>query len=64
MKTAITIINTVQTGIDSWLDFKTTKVFDDDTKIGEIKEWIGRELELECDIDEIGLSSNIISDVK
>ena len=40
MKTAVTVINAVQIGMDEYRDLKTTKIFDDNTTIGEIKDWI------------------------
>lgn len=40
MKTAVTVINTVQTGMDNYKDLKETKVFDDSATLGEIKEWV------------------------
>lgn len=40
MKTAVTVINTRQVSMDEFRDFKTTKVFDDNSTIGEIKDWI------------------------
>ena len=39
MKTAVTVINTVQTGMDNYKDLKETKVFEDTATLGEIKLW-------------------------
>lgn len=64
MKTAITITDTVQTGIDEYKDIKKTKVFHNGTTILEIKEWIKSESPYKSvAIDDIRLSSVIISDV-
>ena len=38
MKTAVTVIDTVQVSMDEYKDIKTTKVFDDESTIKEIKE--------------------------
>ena len=54
MKTAVTVINTVQVGIDEYRDLKATKIFDDDTTIGEIKDWI---------INEFGVDNSPLSSV-
>jgi len=63
MKTAVTVINTVQVGIDEYKDLKTTKIFDDDTTIGEIKDWIIKERKLKLERDKIGISGTDFSDV-
>ena len=63
MKTAVTVINTVQVGIDEYRDLKTTKIFDDDTTIGEIKDWIIKERKLKLERDKIGISGTDFSDV-
>jgi len=38
MQTVITVINTVQVGIDTYQDIKTSRIFNDDSTIREIKE--------------------------
>ena len=63
MKTAVTVINTVQVGMDEFRDLKTTKIFDDDTTIGEIKDWIIKERKLKLERDKIGISGTDFSDV-
>ena len=63
MKTAITVINTVQVGMEEYRDQKTTKIFNDNSTIGEIKDWIIQELKIKKVRDEIGLSPVDISDV-
>lgn len=63
MKTAVTVINTVQVGVDEYRDLKTTKIFDDDTTIGEIKDWIIKERKLKLERDKIGISGTDFSDV-
>lgn len=56
MKTAVTIINTVQVGIDEFKDVRTTKAFNDNSTLLEIKEWIKKESKLDCEAKDIGLS--------
>lgn len=63
MKTAVTITNCVQTGMDNFKDVKTTKVFDDNTTLLEIKEWINIASKSKKDISEISLATSEISDV-
>ena len=63
MKTAVTVINTVQIGMDEYRDLKTTKIFDDNTTIGEIKDWIIKERKLKLERDKIGISGTDLSDV-
>ena len=64
MKTAITTITTVQVGIDMYRDIKSTKIFDDDATIGEIKDWIIESEQIKTQTkDQIGLSGVIISNV-
>ena len=63
METAVTVINTVQIGMDEYADTRTTKVFNDNNTISEIKEFIRLELNLKRPISEIGISSIFISDV-
>lgn len=64
MKTGVTVIKTHQVGIDSWEDEKITKLFDDSSTIGDIKSWIKSELSYKAEIKDIGLSGNMISDIK
>ena len=63
MKTAVTVIDTVQVGMDECKDIKTTKVFDDESTIKEIKEWVIFQNKLKVGVDEIRLSAIGISDV-
>ncbi len=63
MKTAVTVINTVQVSMDEYRDLKTTKIFGDDTTIGEIKDWIIKERKLKLERDKIGISGTDFSDV-
>ena len=39
MKTAVTVIQTIQTGMDNYKDLKKTKVFEDSATLLEIKQW-------------------------
>jgi hypothetical protein len=64
MKTGITITDTIQIGMDEFKDIKKTKVFDDNTTLLEIKEWIKSESPFtKVPINEISLSSVTVSDV-
>lgn len=64
MKTAVTVINTRQVSMDEFRDFKTTKVFDDNSTIGEIKDWIIKATDgCTKKREHIGLSGVDISDV-
>ena len=63
MKTAVTVIDTVQVSMDEYKDIKTTKVFDDESTIKEIKEWVIFQNKLKVGVDEIRLSAIGISDV-
>tara|TARA_R110002020_G_C15840951_1_gene735159 strand:+ start:417 stop:596 length:180 start_codon:yes stop_codon:yes gene_type:complete len=40
MKTAVTVTNCVQIGIETWRDVCTTKVFDENATLGEIDQWV------------------------
>lgn len=64
MKTGITVINTVQVGMEEYRDVKTTKVFDDSTTILEIKQWVINQMRLSRSPEEIGLSAIDVSDVE
>ena len=64
MKTAVTIINTEQTGMDNYKDVFITKVFEDHNTLLEIKTWIksvGKIKSVEA--EDISLASVTISDV-
>jgi hypothetical protein len=61
MKTGITIIRTVQTGIDSYKDIRTTKIFNDDSTILEIKQWISNNSQMA--IEDVRISAVEISDM-
>jgi len=63
MKTAVTIIQFVQTGMDNYKDVKETKVFDDNTTLLEIKQWIHTKSKSKIDISEISLATADFSDV-
>jgi hypothetical protein len=63
MKTAVTVINTVQVSLDEFRDVKATKIFDDNATIGEIKDWIIKEKKLKIDRDKLGISGTDFSDV-
>jgi hypothetical protein len=61
MKTGITIIRTVQTGMDSYKDIRTTKIFNDDCTILEIKQWISNNSQMA--IEDVRISAVEISDM-
>ena len=63
MKTAVTIIETVQTGMDSYKDLRTTKVFEDSTTLLEIKQWIKSKAKSKIEVEDISLACVDISDV-
>jgi len=62
MKTAVTIINTIQTGMDSYNDYRITKVFTDDQSIRDIKEWIKFNQDLRIPVEDVSLACVDISD--
>ena len=64
MKTAVTVINTVQTGMDNYKDVRTTKYFDDSATLFEIKEWIKFKGRLQIETKDVSLASVEISDVE
>lgn len=63
MKTAVTVINTVQTGMDNYKDVRTTKIFSDESTLLEIKQWIKEKNGFKDDVTRISLSAVEISDV-
>ncbi len=63
MKTAVRIIQFVQTGMDNYKDVKETKVFDDSTTLLEIKQWIHTKSKAKIDVSEISLATADFSDV-
>ena len=63
MKTAVTLIETVQTGMDSYKDLRTTKVFEDSTTLLEIKQWIKSKANSKIEVEDISLACVDISDV-
>jgi hypothetical protein len=63
MRTAVTVVSVVQVGIDEFRNVRTTKIFDDDTTLGDIKRWEKEQLGLSIDIADIRLSGIEISDV-
>lgn len=40
MKTAVTVTTCVQIGIETWRDICTTMIFDENSTLGEIDEWV------------------------
>lgn len=63
MKTAVTLIETVQTGIDNYKDMRITKVFEDSATILEIKQWIKSKAKSKIEVEDISLAVVDISDV-
>lgn len=63
MKTAVTLTETVQTGIDSYKDSRITKVFEDSATIFEIKQWIKSKTKTKIEVEDISLACIDISDV-
>ena len=63
MRTAVTVINTIQTGADSYKDLKITKIFEDEVTLGDIKSWANRILKYKGDTEDINLGSLDFSDV-
>ena len=65
MKTAVTIIKFVQTGMDNYKDVKETKVFEDNATLLEIKQWIHskRADKSKIEASEISLATADFSDV-
>lgn len=65
MKTAVTVINTIQVSMDEYKDVRTTKVFDDNQRLIDIKTWIQKTVSdyKNTEISNISLSSVTISDV-
>jgi len=64
MKTAVTVIETIQTGMDNYKDLKRTKVFDDSATLLEIKQWIKSTLKSKIEVENISLGCVDISDVE
>ena len=63
MKTAVTLIETVQTGMDNYKDLRTTKVFEDSATLLEIKQWIKSKSKSKIEVEDISLACVDISDV-
>lgn len=63
MKTAVTVINTIQTGMDNYKDLKITKVFDDSATLQDIKEWAKASMKFKGDSKDISLGCLDFSDV-
>lgn len=63
MKTAVTLIETVQTGMDNYKDIRITKVFEDSATILEIKQWIKSKAKSKIEVEDISLAVVDISDV-
>ena len=63
MKTGITVIKDVQVSMDDYKCVKTTKVFDDNATILEIKTWIKLQLQLKSNIKDFGIADVDISNI-
>ena len=63
MKTAITITTLRQTGMDSCMDVRLTKIFPDEATLLDIKAWIHSIHKSKIDVSEISLADAEISDV-
>ncbi len=64
MKTAVTVIQTIQTGMDSYKDLKKTKVFEDNATLLEIKQWAKEAMNAEkVEVEDISLGCLDFSDV-
>ncbi len=63
MKTAVTIIQCIQTGMENYKDLKETKVFDDSATLLEIKQWIHERSKSKQSVEEISLGTIDFSDV-
>ena len=64
MKTAVTVIQTIQTGMDNYKDLKKTKVFEDNATLLEIKQWVKEAMNAEkVEVEDISLGSLDFSDV-
>lgn len=65
MKTAVTVIDTIQTGIDTYKDLKKTKVFEDSATLLEIKQWAKEAMNAKnVEVEDISLGSLDFSDVE
>lgn len=63
MKTGITVTKTVRTDDDVYRLIKTTKSFNDDATIGEVKAWIKLKGEFNLLTTEVSLLFAEISDI-
>ena len=63
MKTAVTVVFNIQTGMDNYKDVKKSKVFDDNTTLFEIKQWIHGMYKSTTSVSEISLATADFSDV-
>lgn len=63
MKTVISVSNDIQISMDDYTVVWTSKTFDDNTTIGEIKDWIIATQKLKKDRNALGLSGHRISDL-
>ena len=65
MKTAVTVIQTIQTGMDNYKDLKKTKVFEDNTTLLEIKQWAKEAMNVKkIEVKDISLGCLDFSDVE
>ena len=64
MRTAITVMNDVQVSMDDYKVVRTTKVFDDDCTLLQIKDWIKLRTKASCEVTKISLSRVEISDIE
>jgi len=63
MKTAVTVINTIQVGMDEYKDFKETKTFNDDATIKDIKRWVQLITKSKRQLNEISINECNLSNV-
>lgn len=65
MKTAVTVVNTIQVSMDEYKDVRITKVFDDNQRLIDIKNWV----KVTCpthkniEVSNISLSAVTFSDI-
>ena len=65
MKTGVTVVDCIQTGMDNYKDVKITKAFDDSTTLLDIKIWIKNTLKITGkEAYNISLASYDISDIE
>jgi len=64
MKTGITVINDVQVSMDDYKCVRTTKVFDDNCTLLQIKEWIKLSTKAKTEAATMSLAYVEISDIE